>query len=460
VKQLSLVLLALLAALPSPSPWPKPLGGPDQEYAKGLALDDLDNTYLTGSFEGQASAFDGVRLASAGKSDAFVAKIDREAHTVWAVGLGGAGADEGLGIAASGAGDVYVTGTFSGTVDFDPGPGRTELTSAGGSDAFLLRLSPKGELVWARRLGGTLDDAGLRIALNKDAVWVAGTFEGGLEGSADNLVSAGKSDAFVAKLDLDGKPLWMKRIGGAKDDEGCGVALGRSGEAWVAGTFKESPSIGPDGGGLDMQSAGHKDVFLLRLDPTGRLLWSGRIGGVQDEVCGGIAATVAGGVAVVGQFATTADLDPGPGVLSVASHGLSDAFLVRLDGNGRLVWGRGFGEIGPDTGTAVTGDRYGSVYAVGHMDRPRSEGGSMAWVAEHSDSGERAWSVGLQASGSLDGAAIALNPQGLTIVAGSFKGETKELREASSPRVKGFGKSDAFVWRLVPRPTTPARIRP
>ena len=85
----------------------------------------------------------------------------------------------------------------------------------------------------------------------------------------------------------------------------------------------------------------------------------------------------------------------------------------------------------------------------------------MAWVAEHSDSGERTWSVGLQASGSLDGTAIALNPQGLTIVAGSFKGETKELREASSARVKGFGKSDAFVWRLVPpRPTGPARIRP
>lgn len=451
MKTLSLVSIVLFAVLTSP--WPKPLGGPDQEYARGVALDDLDNTFLVGSFEGQASVFDGVRLANAGKSDVFVAKIDREAHVAWAVALGGAGMDEGQGIAVTPAGDAYVTGTFSGTVDFDPGPGRTELTSVGGSDAFLLRLSPKGELVWARRLGGKLDDTGSRVALGKDAVWMAGTFEGTME----NLDSAGKSDAFVAKLDFDGKTLWTRRIGGPKDDKGRGVAPGRNGEVWVAGTFKETPSIGPDGGGLDIQSAGHDDVFLLRLDPTGRLLWSGRIGGVQDEVCEGLAATVAGGAAVIGEFATTADIDPGPGVLSVASHGATDVFLSRVDGNGRLVWGRGFGETGPDSGTAVTGDRYGSVYAVGHLDRIRGAGGSMAWVAEYSDSGERAWSVGLQATGGLQGSAIALNPQGMTIVAGSFKGETKELREASSARVKGFGKSDAFVWRLVPATSGPRR---
>jgi len=196
VKTLSLASIALFAVLTS-SPWPKPLGGPDQEYARGLAVDDQDNAYVVGSLEGQGAAFDGVRLVSAGKSDAFVAKIDRTAHTVWAVAVGGARADEGLGIAVSGAGDAYVTGTFSGTVDFDPGPGKTELTSAGGSDAFLLRLSPKGELVWARRLGGKLADVGLRVALTKDAVWVAGTFAGTLE----NLESAGKNDAFVAPLE-------------------------------------------------------------------------------------------------------------------------------------------------------------------------------------------------------------------------------------------------------------------
>jgi hypothetical protein len=420
-------------------------------------VDDLDNLYSLGSFQGSPS-FDAIRLTSAGQTDVFVTKLDSQAHVLWAVALGGPGADEGRGIAVTPSGDVYATGTFSGTADFDPGPGRTELTSAGGSDAFLVRLSPKGELVWARRFGGPQADVGLRVAVGPDAVWVAGSFQGTMS-TAPPLTSAGKRDAFVAKLDPDGNVLWARRIGGPKDDAGCGVAASRNGEVWVAGTFEETPSLGPEAGGLDMASAGHTDVFLLRLDATGRLLGSGRLGGTKDDVCEGLAATVAGGAAVIGEFNETMDADPGPSSLSLASHGSSDVFLVRVDGTGRLVWAKGFGEEGPDLGTAVAGDRFGSVYAAGHLDRRRWQGGSMAWVAEYSDSGERAWSVGLQATGGLQVQGITESRQGFTAVAGAFKGETKELREAGAPRVPGFGKSDAFVWRLVPA-TAPRRSRP
>lgn len=431
------------------SPWPKPLGGPDREYGQGLAADEQGNLYTAGRFEG-VSAFDAVRLTSAGQTDVFVARLDTAAHVTWAVAVGGAGADEGRAIAVAPAGDVYVTGTFTGTADFDPGPGRTELTSAGGTDAFLLRLSAKGDLVWARRFGGKLADAGLRVAAGRDAVWVTGSFQGTLDAPAPlaGTASAGGSDAFLLAIGLDGVPLWARRIGGAKDDEGRGVAAGRNGEVWVAGSFAEAPSLGPDIGPLDFRSAGHADVFLLHFDAAGKLLWSGRLGGTGDDVCEGLAATVAGGAAVVGTFHGTADLDPGPNPLSVASHGGSDAFLARVDGTGRLLWAHGFGETGDDLGLAVTGDRFGSVYATGFLARRHND--SMGWVAEYSDSGERAWSVGLQATGGLEALAVAVDGAGYTAVAGAFKGETKELREAGSPRVQGAGKMDAFVWRLVP----------
>jgi hypothetical protein len=418
-------------------------------------VDDLDNLDSIGSFQGSPS-FDAIRLTSAGQTDVFVTKLDSQARVLWAVALGGPGADEGRGIAVTPSGDVYATGTFSGTVDFDPGPGRTELTSAGGSDAFLLRLSPKGELVWARRFGGPQSDVGLRVAVGPDGVWVTGSFQGTMS-TAPPLTSAGRTDAFLAKLDLDGKVLWARRIGGPKDDAGCGVAASRNGEVWVAGNFAETPSLGPEAGGLDMASAGRTDVFLLRLDATGRLLWSGRLGGAKDDVCEGLAATIAGGAAVIGEFSETLDADPGPSALSLVSHGSTDAFLVRVDGTGRLVWAKGFGEEGPDLGTAVAGDRFGSVYAAGHLDRRHGE--SLAWVAEYSDSGERAWSVGLQATGGLQTLAVTADTHGTATVAGSFKGETKELREAGAARVPGFGKNDAFVWRLAPA-TSPARTRP
>jgi hypothetical protein len=452
------------AGEPEGSPWPKPLGGPGDEAALAIAADGQGNLYTAGRFAGSA-AFDAIRLASAGGSDLFLARLDASAHVAWAVGIGGTGADEARGIAVGPAGDVYVTGSFSGTVDFDPGPGRAELTSAGATDAFLLRVDAQGALVWARRLGGKLTDAGLRVAAGADAVWVTGFFGGTLTidpltvGSltikpepapAQKLESAGGTDGFIAKLNLDGNLVWARRIGGAKDDEGRGIAAGRKGEVWIAGTFQESPSLGPDLGALDFHSAGKADVFLLRLDAAGKLLWSGRLGGEKEEQCEGLTATVAGGAALIGEFREKADIDPGPGSLSVVSHGVTDAFLVRVDGNGGLVWGHGFGETGADTGLAVTGDRFGSVYAVGTLERRQREGGSLAWIAEYSDSGERAWSLPLQATDGLQALAITLDAAGATAVAGSFRGETKELREAAAGRIKGFGKTDAFVWRLVP----------
>jgi hypothetical protein len=426
-------------------PWPKPLGGPGKESATGVAADDSGHSFAVGTFDGPSS-FGDVHLVSAGGSDVFVTALDADAHVLWAVAVGGPGADEGRGIALAAperGGDLYVTGTFSGTADFDPGPGRTELTSAGSTDAFLLRLNAKGELVWARRLGGPQADAGMRVAVSADAVWVAGTFKGTMDG----LASAGGSDAFLAKFDLDGHLLWTKRIGGPKDDEGRAVAAGRNGEVWVCGNFEASPSIGPDGGGLDMTNAGQSDVFLLRLDATGRMLWSGQIGGPGEDTCEGMAATNAGGVAVIGEFWHTADIDPGPGVTSYASHGKTDAFLVSLDGFGRTLWSQQFGETGADLGLAVAADRFGSVYTTGYLDR---RGESVSWVDEHSESGQRTWSLGLEATGGLHTMAIAASPQGITTVAGWFKGETKELREAGAGRVKGFAKTDAFVWRLVP----------
>src|SRR6185369_8044476 len=153
-----------------------------KESATGVAADDEGHSFAVGTFDGPSS-FGDVHLASAGGSDVFVTALDADAHVLWAVAVGGPGADEGRGIAlapapSGGSGDVYVTGTFSGTADFDPGPGRTELTSAGGTDAFLLRLNAKSELVWARRFGGPQSDGGLRVAAGPDGVWVTGSFQG------------------------------------------------------------------------------------------------------------------------------------------------------------------------------------------------------------------------------------------------------------------------------------------
>ena len=174
------VLMPASLAAAGPAPWPRALGGPNREYATGIAVDDQGNAYVAGHFQAETT-IGTIKLTSSGPSDAFVAKLDREGQFLWAVALGGSGVDEPRGIAVAPGGDVYLTGFFSTTADFDPGPGRSELASAGSADVFLLRLNPKGELVWARRLGGKLGDVGFRIAAGADAVYLAGYFQGTMD---------------------------------------------------------------------------------------------------------------------------------------------------------------------------------------------------------------------------------------------------------------------------------------
>jgi hypothetical protein len=127
----------------------------------------------------------------------------------WAVGAGSAGGDEGRAVATDAAGNVYVTGYFSGTVDFDPSAADAALTAAGGQDVFVAKYTAAGALVWVRQLGGQFSTAATGIAVDSSGnVYTTGSFAGTVDfdpgaGTA-NLTAAGKSDVFVLKLDAGG----------------------------------------------------------------------------------------------------------------------------------------------------------------------------------------------------------------------------------------------------------------
>jgi hypothetical protein len=125
--------------------WAAGMGGTGYDYGYGIAVDASGNVYTTGSFEGTAD-FDpgsGVsNLTSAGDNDVFVRKLDASGNFLWARSMGGTGSDRGGGIAVDASGIVYTTGWFSSTVDFDPGAGTVNLTSAGARDIFVQKLSP------------------------------------------------------------------------------------------------------------------------------------------------------------------------------------------------------------------------------------------------------------------------------------------------------------------------------
>jgi hypothetical protein len=105
------------------------------------------------------------------------AAMAAEGELVWARSFGSNGLDQGEGVAVDGAGNVYTTGRFSGIVDFDPGIGTHNLTSAGGFDIFVSKLDSAGNLVWVRSFGGTDFDEGWGVAVDGSGnVYTTGAF--------------------------------------------------------------------------------------------------------------------------------------------------------------------------------------------------------------------------------------------------------------------------------------------
>ena len=145
----------------------------------------------------------------------------------WAKQMGGTGADAGgSSVTVDAAGNVYTTGGFGGTADFDPGPGTYNLTSAGTYDMFISKLDSSGNFIWAKQLGGTgADAAGASIAVDADGnVYTTG----GFVGTADfdpgpgvfTLSAIGNfrtKASFVLKLDADGNFIWAKQTGGGTE---------------------------------------------------------------------------------------------------------------------------------------------------------------------------------------------------------------------------------------------------
>jgi subtilisin-like proprotein convertase family protein len=323
--------------------------------------DAAGNVYVAGGFTGTADFDPGpgtFQLTSAGSTDVYVAKYRPDGSLAWARQAGGA-TDEGChGLAVDAAGNVTVAGAFSGTADFDPGPGTLSLSSAGGSDVFVWQLDAQGNLRWARRAGGTgWDDSRSLKADAAGNVYLTGLFTGTANFGATNLVSAGAEDVFVCKLDPSGNFAWAQRMGGATHDQGNQTALFNAPEGlqvFVTGAFTGTAGFGS----TTLVDPGNTDAFLCKLDAaTGSFLTFAatetqalQFGGADWATGVGLVIDSTGKTYLSGQFGGTADFDPGLGPATMTAPPGLGGYFVELgaagnyvrswivgDGGGRLV---------------------------------------------------------------------------------------------------------------------------
>lgn len=330
--------------------WARSFGGSAGEEATALAVGPDGDVIVAGTFE-QDVTFGGAVLVNNGGRDAFVAKLNgRDGDVVWATKRGLGGDQEPAAVAVTAAGEMFVAGWFTGTFYCPGDPCLVEgLESAGGTDAFVMKLDASGKVLAQRALGGAENERAHGIVVNGagDVIAVgelAGSFS--LAGKTLATTSAADSDVLVVTLaGIDLAPLDAVQVGNGEPQSALGVTLAQ-GALVVTGTAAGVV----DWGFATTGEAGKTHAFVVKLATDPGAAWARGFPGANAQP-NAVAAALGGRVAVAGTF-VAADFGTGP----LSDPAGANAFLVQLERDGSTSWVKVFGGLGAsalDLGTSV-----------------------------------------------------------------------------------------------------------
>ena len=291
----------------------------------------------------------------------------------WGYDWGSFGADVGYDIETDSEGNVYVTGCFSGTVDFDPSDGEEFHTSNGETDIFLSKFNVDGEFQWTKAWGGSIWDEGHGIAFDIDNnIFVTGYFRDEIDlnpgAGQDLFTSMGETDAFLCKFNPYGTYLWGTVWGGAGEDQGRGVALiDTESTIYVTGFFEEEVDFDPGPSTDTRNVVGDKDAYVVMFftdfSYRGALVW----GSTSNDRCYDIASIEFSYFVVTGIFNGTVDFDPGASHVNRISNGGKDIFVTMFSYPGNWVWTATWGGTGAD-GYPSLDYTSGNIYVTGYFE--------------------------------------------------------------------------------------------
>jgi hypothetical protein len=399
--------------------WSFRLGAAESDAARAVAMDEQGNTFITGYFTG-AVTFGPTQLTSAGGTDVYLIKVSPTGQILWARQLGGPGDDIGQAVAATADGAVAVAGTFTETATVGGGK---PVASAGRTDLFLAVYDADGQHKWSRTAGGEVEDRAYAVAFARDGgLYVTGYFGATADFGGGPLISAGQADLFAAQYSPNGEHVWSWRIGGKADDLGRGLALAPNGDVVIAGDFQDKVSIG----GKDYLSAGNADVLVARFTGAGQLRWARGFGAPFHDFAVSTAVDSAGNAVVTGAFEGSIDFGGG----DLKSGRKKDIFVVKLAPDGSHLWSKSFASADDDLGSAVAVDRRGNVFFTGWFWQDVNFGGGALRSAGENDivlgklapNGEHIWSRRFGDAGADFGRALAVDDRGELVVVGTYRG--------------------------------------
>ena len=324
--------------------WSKIIAGTGTEDPFGIAVDQNQNVVTVGEFKGTTDFDPGSGTASATAPNPtaspflpsyFVQKLDANGDYLWAYSF--LGTSRGSSVQTDATGDIYVTGHFNDSLDFDPGASTQYQYANTGSSSFVHKLTANGGLDWVRTFGNTsegvditLDPAGNILSMG--SYGNTSDFDPGV--GVFNLPGSG--DIYIQKLDPGGSFLWATAIGANQVGANTPIAIGSDqyGNVYSTGHFQGTEDLDPGAGTFTRTaSGGDGDTYIQKLDVNGNFVWATTIAGTRTHSTG-IATGLAGQVYTCGEYEATVDFDPNSGTQNLTSNGGRDAFLLKYTQTG------------------------------------------------------------------------------------------------------------------------------
>jgi hypothetical protein len=447
--------ILLTASLFAQSPdwlWAKSAGGTFDDYGNSVATDANGNTFVCGYFESPSITFGSYTLTNAGGRDIFLVKYDASGNVLWAKSAGGTEDDRGYSVATDANGNCFVTGFFySSSITF----GSYTLTNAGGSDIFLVKYDASGNVLWAKSAGGTEDDRGYSVATDASGnCYVTGSFHSSsITFGSYTLTNAGYLDMFLVKYDANGNVIWAKSAGGTGDDDGNSVATDANGNCFVTGSF-DSPSITFGSYTLTNANAGNMDMFLVKYDANGNVLWAKSAGGTDDDEGNSVATDANGNCFVTGGF-WSLSITFGSYTLTNANAVNMDMFLVKYDANGNVIWAKSAGGTDDDEGNSVATDANGNCFVTGSFESSSITFGSYTltnagnndiFLVKYDASGNVIWAKSAGGTDNDWGNSVATDASGNCYVTGGFG--SSSITFGSYTLTNASADADIFLAKL------------
>lgn len=462
------ILLAISTTHGQSLEWGRSFGGVGTDGVRSFALVANNDHLIAGHFSNTVdfSSGNGTHVKSSiGQSDAYILKENQNGDILWAKYFGGSGDDGVSCITSDDQGNIYIGGTFKDTVDFDPGPGVYEMVANAYLSGYLMKLDSDGNFIWAQSFGSGFRMVPQSMEVSSNTrLYIAGYFTDSVDfdySSNDSLVfTNGNEDAFLLSLDTAGNFQWVRSFGSLYPDKGNDLQIDDQGNVYVSGSFEGVVSFGVNANET-LYSQGASDLFYLKTNMNGDLIWVKGLGGNSFDNYSVIELDQQGHLISSGIFTGTVDFDFGSGTQLLTAGQYHDVFVLKMDTASNFVWAKSFGGDSYDYASSISLDNDGNVFTTGSFSGqvdfdPSSNEFKLTSVSGEDDiylhkldsNGNFQWVETYGGIGRDFVAAVQVDGQGKIFLLGSFENQVDFSTGFGFAQFTSLGGNDAFIIKL------------